>query len=158
MHVPLQCNWQWQTQNTLLWYLCSFRYPQSLTPTHAVNFGSPQMSDIYAYYLGWSCCNSPRCVSLSSIWREKKRNIYIYVMKRVAQARLEVTEMKKICVSESVRRCPNPTLYMSQPALLCVTAETLVNRLMWQISTATLHFNPVILHQRVRKNLFSRYS
>lgn len=69
-------------------------------------------------------------------------------------ARLEMTEMKKICVNGSVRHYTNPTLHMSQPALLCVTAETLVNRLMWQISAATLLFNPVILHQRVAKNPF----
>lgn len=70
------------------------------------------------------------------------------------EARLEMTEMKKICVNGSVRRYTNPILHMSQPALLCVTAETLVNRLMWQISAATLLFNPVILHQRVAKNPF----
>lgn len=62
--------------------------------------------------------------------------------------------MKKICVNGSVRRYTNPILHMSQPALLCVTAETLVNRLMWQISAATLLFNPVILHQRFARNLF----
>lgn len=64
--------------------------------------------------------------------------------------------MKKICVNGSVRRYTNPILHMSQPALLCVTAETLVNRLMWQISAATLLFNPVILHQRFARNLFRR--
>lgn len=68
---------------------------------------------------------------------------------------LEVTGMKKMYVNESVRCYPNPILYMSQPALLYVTVETLVNRLMWQISAATLLFNPVILHQRVVENLFS---
>lgn len=62
--------------------------------------------------------------------------------------------MKKICVNGSVRRYTNPILHMSQPALLCVTTETLVNRLMWQISAATLLFNPVILHQRFARNLF----
>lgn len=65
--------------------------------------------------------------------------------------------MKKICVIESVTHYPNPIRYMSQSALLYVTAETLVNRLMWQISTAALLFNPVILHQRVMKNLFLLY-
>lgn len=76
------------------------------------------------------------------------------MLEHAKQARLEVTEIKKMCVIESVTHYPNPILYVSQPALLYVTAETLVNRLMWQISTATLHFNPVILHQRVMKNLF----
>lgn len=92
------------------------------------------------------------CVSQLKL-KKKKENIYIYILKCAKQARLEVTEMKKICVNESVRRYPNPILYMSQPALLYVTAETLVNRLMWQIGAATLLFNPVILHQRVAKNL-----
>lgn len=76
------------------------------------------------------------------------------MLKREQLARLEVTEIKKMNVIESVTRCPNPILYMSHSGLLYVTAETLVIRLMWQISTATLHFNPVILHQRVTKNLF----
>lgn len=66
-----------------------------------------------------------------------------------------MTDIKKFCVTESVTHDFNTTLQMSQLALLYVTTETLVNRLMWQISTATLLFNPVILHQRVTKNLFS---
>lgn len=57
-------------------------------------------------------------------------------------------------VSTKVSDITLTLLYMSQPALLYVTAETLVNRLMWQISTATLLLNPVILHQRGMKNLF----
>lgn len=82
--------------------------------------------------------------------------MYVYQLKlgKEERARLEMTAMKEICVIQSVTPSPNPILRMSQPALLYVTAETLVNRLMWQISTATLLFNPVILHQRVRKNLF----
>lgn len=55
-----------------------------------------------------------------------------------------LTETKGSCVGERVRRSPNPILYLSQPALLYVTAETLVNRLMWQISRAILLFNPII--------------
>lgn len=42
----------------------------------------------------------------------------------------------------------NPILYLSQLALLYVTAETVVNRLMWQISRAILLFNPIIPHQK----------
>ena len=74
--------------------------------------------------------------------------------KCAVKTRLEVTVRRTNCVNESVTYYPNPTLCMPQPALLYVTAETLVSRLMWQISTATLLFNPVILHQRVMKNLF----
>lgn len=61
-------------------------------------------------------------------------------------------------VSTKVSDITLTLLYMSQPALLYVTAETLVNRLMWQISTATLLLNPVILHQRGMKFFFFCYS
>lgn len=46
------------------------------------------------------------------------------------ETRLDVTVIRTNCVTESVAYYLNPTLCMPQSALLYVTAETLVSRLM----------------------------
>lgn len=91
------------------------------------------------------------CVSQLKPKKKKYINLYWNV-----QSSLDYKWQKwRKFVSTKVSDITLTLLYMSQPALLYVTAETLVNRLMWQISTATLLLNPVILHQRGMKFFFS---
>lgn len=80
------------------------------------SLANPVNDNVPVYHKDWRCASADSCSE--TFW-----------MGKAGKITAAVTEMHESCVGEGVGRESTPILYLSQPALLYVTAETLVNRL-----------------------------